>query len=207
MVSKLMPERHVALHRSGSAKPPRRRAGLLKISQRVAEALGSRPRAAKVVPGWLLGAAPSVKSRRRQIVNPDIGLAVRMRRARMQTSAPGADVARCMFMILDDAILQGRPRFPHDLMEVSGVIKEHHVRFVHIDPRVSSVSGGFRLQNTQDARRAIDPLLSMARASHCSVLAVARPNRGEGDLRARVGLSSAETGGQVAAVRDRTARR
>ena len=35
MVSKPMPERHVALHRSGSAKPPRRRAGLLKISQRV----------------------------------------------------------------------------------------------------------------------------------------------------------------------------
>jgi hypothetical protein len=69
------------------------------------------------------------------------------------------------------------------------VIKEHHVRFVHIDPRVSSVSGGLRLQNTQDTRRATDPLLSLARASHCSVLAVARPNRGEGDLRARVGLS------------------
>ena len=34
MVSKPMPERHVA-HRSGSAKPPQRRAGLLKISQRV----------------------------------------------------------------------------------------------------------------------------------------------------------------------------
>jgi hypothetical protein len=42
------------------------------------------------------------------------------------------------------------------------VIKEHHVRFVYIDPWVSSVSGGLRLQNTQDARRAIDPLLSMA---------------------------------------------
>ena len=69
------------------------------------------------------------------------------------------------------------------------MLKEHHVRFVHIDPRVSSVSGGLRLQNTQDTRRATDPLLSMARASHCSVLAVARPNRGEGDLRARVGLS------------------
>src|SRR5215211_2628034 len=35
MVSKPMPERYVALHRSGSAKPPQRRAGLLKISQRV----------------------------------------------------------------------------------------------------------------------------------------------------------------------------
>jgi hypothetical protein len=35
IVSKPMPERYVALHRSGSAKPPRRRAGLLKISQRV----------------------------------------------------------------------------------------------------------------------------------------------------------------------------
>jgi hypothetical protein len=35
------------------------------------------------------GRSPSVKSRRRQIVNPDIGLAVRMRCARMQTSALG----------------------------------------------------------------------------------------------------------------------
>jgi hypothetical protein len=35
MVSEPMVERYVALHRSGSAKPPRRRAGLLKMSQRV----------------------------------------------------------------------------------------------------------------------------------------------------------------------------
>jgi hypothetical protein len=62
---------------------------------------------------------------------------------------------------LDNAILQGQPHFPHDMVEVSGVIKEHHVRFVNIDPWVSSVSGGLRLQNTQDATRAIDPLLSM----------------------------------------------
>jgi hypothetical protein len=67
-----------------------------------------------------------------------------------------------MFMILDNAILQGQPHFPHDMVEVSGVIKEHHVRFVYIDPWVSPVSDQLRLQNTQDARRAIDPLLSMA---------------------------------------------
>jgi hypothetical protein len=67
-----------------------------------------------------------------------------------------------MFMILDNAILQGQPHFPHDMAEVSGVIKEPYVRFVYIDPWVSSMSGGLRLQNTQDARRAIDPLLSMA---------------------------------------------
>jgi hypothetical protein len=35
MVSKPVPERYVALHRSGSAKPPQRPADLLKISQRV----------------------------------------------------------------------------------------------------------------------------------------------------------------------------
>jgi hypothetical protein len=46
----------------------------------------------------------------------------------------GADVAGCMFMILGNAILQGQPHFPHDMVEVSGVIKEHHVRFVYIDP-------------------------------------------------------------------------
>jgi hypothetical protein len=67
-----------------------------------------------------------------------------------------------MFMILDNAILQGQPHFPHDMVEVRGVIKEHHVRFVYIDPWVSPVFDQLRLQNTQDARRAIDPLLSMA---------------------------------------------
>jgi hypothetical protein len=40
----------------------------------------------------------------------------------------------CMLMILDNAVLQGQPHFPHDMVEVSGVIKEHHVRFVYIDP-------------------------------------------------------------------------
>jgi len=35
---------------------------------------------------------------------------------------------------LGNAILQGQPHFPHDMVEVSGVIKEHHVRFVYIDP-------------------------------------------------------------------------
>jgi hypothetical protein len=54
-----------------------------------AEALQSRPRAAKIVLGWLLCAAPPVKSRRRQIVNPTWGLAARVRLARIQTSALG----------------------------------------------------------------------------------------------------------------------
>ena len=45
-------------------------------------------------------------------------------------------------MILDNAILQGQPHFPHDMVEVSGVIKEHHVRFVYIAPWVSSCPAG-----------------------------------------------------------------
>ena len=101
-----------------------------------------------------------------------------------------ADVARCVFMVADDTILQGQPHFPHDLLEVRQVIEEHPIRLVYIDPWVSSVSGGLRLQNTQDARRAIDPLTQLARSANCSILAVAHPNRGEGDLRARVGLSA-----------------
>jgi hypothetical protein len=94
-----------------------------------------------------------------------------------------------MFMILDNAILQGQPHFPHDMVEVSGVIKEHHVRFVYIDRWVSSGSGGLRFQNTQDARHAIDPLLSQSITLRL-VLAVAHPNRAEGDIRARVGRAA-----------------
>lgn len=109
---------------------------------------------------------------------------------RPRLDVAGADVTRCVFMVLDPATLQGQPHLPADLPEVRQVIEEHQVRLVYIDPWVSSVSSGLKLQNTQDARRAIDPLLSLARTAHCSILAVAHPNRGEGDLRARVGLSA-----------------
>ena len=61
-------------------------------------------------------------------------------------------------MLADPDTLQGQPHLPHDLPEVSAVIEEHNVRLVYIDPWVSSVSGGLRLRDTQDARRAIDPL-------------------------------------------------
>ena len=109
---------------------------------------------------------------------------------RPRLDVAGADISRCIAMLADPDTLQGQPNLPHNRLEVEAVINEYKVRLVYIDPWVSSVSGGLRLQNTQDARSAIDPLLSMARASHCSVLAVAHPNRGEGDLRARVGLSA-----------------
>jgi hypothetical protein len=109
---------------------------------------------------------------------------------RPRLDVAGADVSRCITMLADVDTLQGQPNLPHNRLEVEAVINEYKVRLVYIDPWVSSVSGGLRLQNTQDARSAIDPLLAMARATHCSVLAVAHPNRGEGDLRARVGLSA-----------------
>jgi hypothetical protein len=96
-------------------------------------------------------------------------------------------------MILDNAILQGQPHFPHDMVEVSGVIKEHHVRFVYIDPWVSSVSGGLRLQNTQEpAEPSIRCCLSQSITLRL-VLADANPNRDEGDLRPSRTLSSAES--------------
>jgi hypothetical protein len=93
-------------------------------------------------------------------------------------------------MAEDAENLQGQPHLPHDVPEVASVINEHQVRLIYIDPWVSSVSGGLRLRDTQEARRAIDPLLQLARLAHCSVLAVAHPNRGEGDLRAKVGLTA-----------------
>jgi hypothetical protein len=93
-------------------------------------------------------------------------------------------------MVMDPDALQGQPHLPHDVPEVEAVIAEYGVRLVYIDPWVRPVSGGLRLRDTQEARRAIDPLVSLARRMHCSILAVAHPNRGEGDLRARVGLSA-----------------
>ena len=66
MVSKPMPERHVALHRSGSAATKTSRSTSIPARAEVE----SRPRAAKVVPGWLLGAAPSVKSAEDRLSTP-----------------------------------------------------------------------------------------------------------------------------------------
>ena len=92
---------------------------------------------------------------------------------------------------LDNAILQGQPHFPHDMVEVRGVIKEHHVRFVYIDPWVSSgpAGSGCRTLKTPGV-----PSIRCCRWQSITlrwVLAVAHPNRAEGDLRARVGLSAA----------------
>ena len=155
-----MPERYVALHRSRSAKPPRRQAGLLRSPSEC----GSSTIAAKGgegSPGMAAGRSPFSE------VPPKTDCQPRHRPGRAACAARGCRLQRPVLMSpmhvddLDNAILQGRPHFPHDLVEVRGVIKEHHVRFVHIDPRVSSVSGGLRLQNTHDARRAIDPLPPM----------------------------------------------
>jgi hypothetical protein len=95
-----------------------------------------------------------------------------------------------MFMILDNAILQGQPHFPHDMVEVSGVIKGHHVRFVYIDLWVSSgpADSGCRTLKTPGV-----PSIRCCRWQSITlrwVLAVAHLNRAEGDLRARVGLSA-----------------
>jgi hypothetical protein len=90
-------------------------------------------------------------------VPPKTDCQPRHRPGRAACAARGCRLQRPVLMSpmhvddLDNAILQGRPHFSHDLVEVRGVIKEHHVRFVHIDPRVSSVSGGLRLQNTAGA--------------------------------------------------------
>jgi hypothetical protein len=109
---------------------------------------------------------------------------------RPRLDVAGADVSRCFCMVTDTDALQGQPHLPHNMVEVEHVVRQYRIKLIYIDPWVSSVSGGLRLKDTQDARRAIDPLLSLARREHCSILAVAHPNRGEGDLRSRVGLSA-----------------
>ena len=65
-------------------------------------------------------------------------------------------------MILDNAILQGQPHLPHDMVEVSGVIKEHHVRFVYIHPMGQPGVRPAQVAEHSRTSRAIDPLLSIA---------------------------------------------
>jgi hypothetical protein len=80
MVSKPMP-RYVALHRSGSAKPPRRRAGLLKTpsecgSSRIAAKGGEGS------PGMAAGRSPFSEVPPKTDCQPEVGRAVRWCRAR-----------------------------------------------------------------------------------------------------------------------------
>lgn len=93
-------------------------------------------------------------------------------------------------MILDNAILQGQPHFPHDMVEVSGVIKEHHVRFVYMTHGSARgpAGSGFRTLKTPGM-----PSIRCCRWQSITlrlVLAVAHPNRAEGDIRARVGRAA-----------------
>ena len=72
-----MPERHVALHRSGSAKPPRRRAGLLKSpsecgSSRVAAKSGEGS------PGRAAESSPFSEVPPKTDCQPEVRLAVRL---------------------------------------------------------------------------------------------------------------------------------
>ena len=112
------------------------------------------------------------------------------RHVKPRLDVAGAVPERCFAMFVDPDTRIGQPLLPYHKDDVAEVIRTHSIRLVYIDPWVSSVSGGLKLRDTQEARLAIDPLTVLARQQHCSILAVAHPNRGEGDLRSRVGLTA-----------------
>jgi hypothetical protein len=93
-------------------------------------------------------------------------------------------------MILDNAILQGQPHLPHDMVEVSGVIKEHHVRFVYIDPmgqpsvRPAQVAEHSRRQASHRSAAVY------SRASHCAWCSQTHIRTEAKVICARVGLSA-----------------
>jgi 5S rRNA maturation endonuclease (ribonuclease M5) len=110
---------------------------------------------------------------------------------RPRLEVAGAVLDNVHLLVEDVDTLTGHPRLPAHTSEVADLIKATGTALLIIDPWVSTVGGLLRLRDTQDARAALDPLTIMARLSGATILAVAHPNRGEGSLRDKVGLTAA----------------
>ena len=102
----------------------------------------------------------------------------------------GADLSKVVAMVLDPATMTGQPLLPLHEEEVAQAIRDTGADLLILDPWVSVVQSGLRLRDTQDARAALGPLQQMARSLSIGILAVAHPNRGDGSLRDRVGLTA-----------------
>jgi hypothetical protein len=113
------------------------------------------------------------------------------RTVRPRLDVAGADTSLIATIVRDQESLTGQPIFPTNTLEVEAAIREHGFRWVIIDPWISTVSSQLAVKDTQSARQALDPLMALARRTEVAILAVAHPNRGEGSLRDRVGLTAA----------------
>lgn len=103
-------------------------------------------------------------------------------------AAAGVDMSR-VYVIDPDAT--GRSlTLPRNTAELAALIGEVNAVAVFVDPWISVVDGALQVKDPQQARKVLDPMVALAKRTGAAFIAVVHPNRGEGSLRDRVGLSS-----------------
>ena len=83
----------------------------------------------------------------------------------------------------------GVPKIPTDLPAIETHLTSSGCDLMLIDPWISIVDGRFTIKDPQRAREILDPLSGLAARTGVPIVLVVHPNRGEGSLRDRVGLT------------------
>ena len=105
-------------------------------------------------------------------------------------AAADAELSRVRVLYTDPETLVGVPKVPGDITAIRGDIIEGESELLLIDPWISIVDGKFAIKDPQRAREVLDPLSRLAAQEQIPVVLVVHPNRGEGSMRDRVGLTS-----------------
>jgi hypothetical protein len=108
---------------------------------------------------------------------------------RPRLEAAGADLGMVHTIVANEEGSGARLTLPTHGPELVGLLAQTRTRALFLDPWVSLVSPALKVKDPQDARKAIDPLIHLAEKAGVAVVAVVHPNRGEGSLRNRVGLT------------------
>lgn len=81
----------------------------------------------------------------------------------------------------DGSRSEARPmRFPDDMAVLRGMVREHGVKLVLIDPANSAMRGGLSPNSLEDVREAFEPLARLAREEDCAVVLITHFNKGQG---------------------------
>jgi putative DNA primase/helicase len=92
----------------------------------------------------------------------------------------GADLERVFGIHDDESGLAGSLRFPSDKQELDKILTQTKARLVVIDPIVAFLDRGIQSSNDQSVRRALRPLMTLARKHQCAILLVRHLNKSGG---------------------------
>lgn len=99
-------------------------------------------------------------------------------------AAAGADLDRVWNIDVahsDDPDAEGSGlRLPIDTTELEAIIVETGITLLVLDPLASALTSGLKMNNSDDVRRALEPLVQVATRTGCTVVGIAHFNKGTG---------------------------